>query len=191
MTPAPIRQEKYSDSNPVVSFLIRRFFERVRGAVAGLAARTVLDAGCGEGEIHRRRVFDPGVAVFSVDLAPSLPEGIAGRAVRGSVLALPFSDQSFDAALCLEVLEHLADPAAAVRELGRVTRGALVLSVPYEPYFRAGNFLRGKYWRGLGNYPEHVQHWNLRTFRSFLAPLVGGAEVEEAFPWIIARCRPL
>ena len=43
------------------------------------------------------------------------------------------------------MLEHLDDPAAAVRDLARVARDAVVLSVPYEPYFRIGNVLRGKH----------------------------------------------
>jgi ubiquinone/menaquinone biosynthesis C-methylase UbiE len=106
------------------------------------------------------------------------------------VLALPFGDGSFDAALCLEVLEHLDHPAEAVRELARVARRAVVLSVPHEPYFRIGNVLRGKHLDAFGNHPEHVQHWNFRTFRSFLAPWVREAELMEAFPWIVARCRP-
>jgi SAM-dependent methyltransferase len=106
------------------------------------------------------------------------------------VLQLPFAAASFDAVLCLEVLEHLEDPAAAVRELLRVARKAVVLSVPYEPYFRVGNLLRGKYLSELGNHPEHIQHWNMGRFRSFLEPARCEIRMVEAFPWIIACCRP-
>jgi hypothetical protein len=88
------------------------------------------------------------------------------------------------------VLEHLPDPAAAVRELARVSRRAIVISVPYEPWFRAGNVLRGKHLRALGNHPEHVQHWNLHSFGAFLRESVPGVRLIEAFPWIIACCRP-
>jgi SAM-dependent methyltransferase len=46
-------------------------------------------------------------------------------------IALP--DASFDCVICLEVLEHVADPFAAARELKRVLRpgGALFLTVPF------------------------------------------------------------
>jgi ubiquinone/menaquinone biosynthesis C-methylase UbiE len=106
------------------------------------------------------------------------------------VLALPFADRSFDAVTCLEVLEHLDDPAAAVREMARVARRAVVVSVPFEPFFRIGNVLRGKHLGRLGNHPEHVQHWNLRTFRTFLSGSVAEVRIIVAFPWIIACCRP-
>lgn len=45
---------------------------------------------------------------------------------------LPFEDASFDAALCLEGVEHLVDPTAFIAELSRVIRpgGHIVLSTP-------------------------------------------------------------
>lgn len=186
-----IRQQKYSDSNPVVSFVIGRFFRRLRSVLAELDPHSVLDAGCGEGELLRRGVLPPAVQPVCLDLQPaSLAEVAAPHRVCASVLALPFADSSFDAVTCLEVLEHLDHPAAAVRELARVARRAIILSVPFEPYFRIGNVLRGKHLSRLGNHPEHVQHWNLRTFPAFLSGSVADVRIVEAFPWIIACCRP-
>ncbi len=190
-----VRQEKYGDTNPVVRLVIRRFFERIGSVIGEVAPDSLLDAGCGEGELLRRGVF--GSKLFPVCLDRRLdsleevrtntrPRGV----VCGSVDALPFARATFDAVLCVEVLEHLKDPGAAVRELARVARKALILSVPYEPYFRLGNLARGKHLRHLGNFPEHVQHWNPRTFRTFLAPVFPEVRVIEAFPWIIACCRP-
>jgi SAM-dependent methyltransferase len=48
---------------------------------------------------------------------------------------LPFSDGQLDTILLLEVLEHLVDDSAAVREISRVLRpgGRLVISVPVPP----------------------------------------------------------
>jgi SAM-dependent methyltransferase len=191
-----IRQEKYSDANPVVSFVIGRFFRRLRALLADLDPHSLLDAGCGEGEMLRRDVLPPAVRPVCLDLRPASLAEIAGpQRVCASVLSMPFADRSFDAVTCLEVLEHLDNPAAAVRELARVSRRAVVLSVPFEPYFRIGNVLRGKHLAALGNHPEHVQHWNLRTFHAFLASSVALGSVAEvriveAFPWIIACCRP-
>lgn len=50
-----------------------------------------------------------------------------------NIEALTFPDASFDAVLCIEVLEHVGDPVAAVREMRRVLRpgGRLFLTVPF------------------------------------------------------------
>src|SRR5258708_28065858 len=56
-----VRQEKYHDPNPVVGFVIRRFFERLGGVLAELKPQSMLDAGCGEGEMLRRGALPAGV----------------------------------------------------------------------------------------------------------------------------------
>jgi SAM-dependent methyltransferase len=178
-----VKQEKYHDPNPVVSFVIRRFFERLGGVLAGLKPESLLDAGCGEGEMLRRGTLPAGVRPVMLDRNPD-----SAAQIIGSVTALPFASDSFDVVTCLEVLEHLDDPGAAVRELARVARRAVVVSVPHEPWFRAGNVLRGKHLSGLGNHPEHVQHWNSRTFGTFLRAAVPDVRIVGAFPWIIACC---
>jgi SAM-dependent methyltransferase len=63
------------------------------------------------------------------------PDSAAGptpRIVRGDVTALPFAAGSFAAIVCGEVLEHLADDAAAAAEIARVLApgGVLVATVP-------------------------------------------------------------
>ena len=46
----------------------------------------------------------------------------------GAAESLPFADGSFDAALALLVLQDFGDPARAVREMARVTRGGGVVA---------------------------------------------------------------
>ena len=59
--------------------------------------------------------------------------------LHGSIDAIPVEDASFDLVLCLQVLEHVPDPAAAIRELRRVVRpgGRVLLTThgvyPYHP----------------------------------------------------------
>lgn len=162
--------------------------------VEPLHPERVLDAGCGEGETIARLGDALGQRVSAIDILEECVTFTSRRhphvdAAQGSVYELPFEDGAFDLVLSLEVLEHLKSPAAALRELNRVTRGGLVLSVPYEPYFRLGSLVRGKYVRQLGNHPEHVNHWNRRTFPAFLDTHVDVAEVAVAFPWVIVRSR--
>lgn len=49
-----------------------------------------------------------------------------------SITAIPVPDESFDVLLCTEVLEHVPEPVAALREIGRVLKpsGLLLLSAP-------------------------------------------------------------
>jgi ubiquinone/menaquinone biosynthesis C-methylase UbiE len=98
----------------------------------------VLDVGCGPGTITiglAARV--PDGEVVGIDLAGDVladarheAESAGQRNVRfeaGDVYHLGYDDASFDVVHAHQVLQHLADPAAALREMRRVTRpGGLV-----------------------------------------------------------------
>ena len=189
-------QAKYETGNPVVQRLLARFFAELRSVVAPLAPESVLDAGCGEGEAIARLAELLPERVAAVDLEPSCVAQVRERhpsvsASTGSVTDLRFEDDSFDLVLCLEVIEHVDDPARAVRELARVAGRNLVVSVPHEPWFRLGSLLRGKHVTALGNHPEHVNHFNPRSLRELLGGFAEVTEVRSAFPWLIASCRVL
>ena len=182
---------KYETGNPVVQRMIGRFFAVLAEVVEPLRPGSVLDAGCGEGETIERLAELLPERVAAVDVMRSCVEAMRARhpgveVSCESVDALPFDDGAFDLVLCLEVLEHVPDPRRAVRELARVAARDVVVSVPYEPYFRIGSMLRGKYVGTLGNHPEHVNHYNRRTLRELLEPAGEITELRVAFPWLIA-----
>jgi 2-polyprenyl-3-methyl-5-hydroxy-6-metoxy-1,4-benzoquinol methylase len=185
---------KYQTGNPVVRRLIDRFFDRVREIVLPLAAESLLDAGCGEGEALARLRESLPERVVAVDMSAGAVAATNQRlsfveVMQASVYELPFEDRSFDAILCLEVLEHLDDPETAVAELARVSAGDVVISVPHEPWFRLGSMLRGKYLRALGNHPEHVNHWGPKSLPRLLARRFEVVTLTRSFPWLIAHCR--
>ena len=65
--------------------------------------------------------------------AGELDDGLARvGTVQGDGLRLPFDDATFDRVICSEVLEHLPDDRAAMRELARVLRpgGTMAVTVP-------------------------------------------------------------
>jgi ubiquinone/menaquinone biosynthesis C-methylase UbiE len=98
--------------------------------------RSVLDVGTATGyRVHEIRSTFPEAFVCGIEPVDALL-GIArrndvlasGSLIRGSGLALPFADQSFDAVCEFAVLHHVPDPLITVREMLRVARKAVVLS---------------------------------------------------------------
>ena len=187
--------QKYTNPNPIQQRLIRRFLDTVAALAARTAAHTALDVGCAEGFVsHHLRQHLPGLVTFGVDLdrealarARALHPQV--HAAVGDALALPFASESVDLVVCTEVLEHIPRPEEALAELVRVTRGHLVLSVPWEPWFRLANLARLKNVPRLGDDPEHVNHWTGRGFRRFLEGRVTVLAWRVAFPWQIVLAR--
>jgi SAM-dependent methyltransferase len=102
---------------------------------AGGGEARILDAGCGSGrnmvELARRGAVT-GVELASQSLEVARARGL-GPVLPGSLDdPLPFDDASFDLAVALDVLEHVADDAAALHELARVLApgGRLLVTVP-------------------------------------------------------------
>ncbi len=81
------------------------------------------------------RVMRSGLAATRAAVATGATLYRSRPDVFGDAGALPFPDDSVDAVLLLEVLEHLPDPRAALGEIARVLKpgGTLLLTMPF-PY---------------------------------------------------------
>jgi len=92
----------------------------------------IIDVGCGLGSYGRDLIADGyewmGVEVSPADCAELSRLGLPHRRADGR--ELPFPDAAFDAALCLEVLEHLSEPRPFLAEVRRVAPERLLVSVP-------------------------------------------------------------
>jgi SAM-dependent methyltransferase len=184
-------EKKYRSKNPVVRYLVGRFLQRVSELAANESPRRVLEVGCGEGVVLATLAARlPGTRFAGLELDKTALRQARVRCpgatlVRGDACELPFGNQCFDLVVCLEVLEHLPEPVRALRELRRVARGGCLLSVPHEPFFRAGNLLRGKNLTRLGDPSDHVQHWGARDFAAFCGRELAVRVRTTAFPWLI------
>ena len=115
-----------------------------RAALLGLRpGGRAVDVGCGLGDDARElaRIVGPSGHVVGVDTSSALLDRARLRSragdqrvefVVGDAHRLTFGDGTFDAARTERTLQHLADPARAVRELARVTRagGVVMASEP-------------------------------------------------------------
>lgn len=97
----------------------------------------ILDVGCGPGTITvdlAERVAPGRVVGLEVVAAPldearchAARKEVPVEFVIGDVYALDFAEDAFDVVHAHQVLQHLSDPVAALREMARVTRpGGLV-----------------------------------------------------------------
>ena len=75
-------------------------------------------------------------AVVGLDAEPAVLPADVGNAtfVTGDVYALDFDDESFDVVHAHQVLQHLTDPVAALKQMGRVLRAGGVLGVRDSDY---------------------------------------------------------
>jgi SAM-dependent methyltransferase len=184
-------EAKYRSKNPVVRYLVGRFLSRVSDLAATERPRRVLEVGCGEGIVLAAMAARlPGTRFDGLELDETTLEQArtrcpGARLVRGDACELPFEDRSFDLVVCLEVLEHLPEPARALRELKRVARSGCLLSVPHEPFFRLGNVVRGKNVARLGDPSDHIQHWGARGFAEFCGRELAVRIRTTSFPWLI------
>ena len=112
----------------------RKLLDRVIASLALPANAHILDAGCGSGRnmVELARYGSVAGIEVSRESASAARARHVGEVVQGSIDAMPFAEDSFDLAVCLDVIEHLEDDRAALVELRRVIApgGALLVTVP-------------------------------------------------------------
>jgi SAM-dependent methyltransferase len=140
------------------------------------SALRALVNGCGVG-LYVRALADHVDQVWGLDvegehLAVARAHTPAASFQQGACEALPYGDDAFDFILSHEVLEHVEDDRAAMREMARVLRpgGRAVIFVPNRlyPFETHGHYWRGRYI--FGNTP--LINYLPDALRNRLAPHV-------------------
>lgn len=171
--------KKHTHRNPIQRFLLWNFFRNLLILISSKKVNSILDVGCGEGfTLNRLKTNSIGEKLEGIEYSK---EAIAiGKKIypeikitKGNIYKLPYKDNSFDLVLCTEVLEHLEDPQKGLRELIRVSKKDLVVSVPNEPLFMFAQLIRGKNWSRFGNDIEHINHWSFLGFEKFIKKTAG------------------
>jgi SAM-dependent methyltransferase len=164
---------KWEYSGALYQKHLRLYLDAMFALLQKTRARSVLDAGCGEGVVYRAmraRGFDgdwTGVDLSADAIDYAMRESSEATWMVGSIFDMPFPAKSFDLVFSSQVLEHLHEPKKALREFARCARQWLLISVPYEPWFRWLTWLSVHL--RLGGDPGHVHHWRPREFRCLVS----------------------
>jgi SAM-dependent methyltransferase len=157
----------------------RRFVER------WVAGGTLLDVGCGNGELLACFARTGRWRVVGTEIVPSAAKASAARHRLPVVLAAadapaPFQASSFDAICLWDVLEHLHDPRTALTEARRLIKpaGLLIITTPDVASLQARLF--GPSWQGY-DAPRHLWLFSRTTLLRLLAETGWSAVEVSAF----------
>ncbi len=142
----------------------RQFLSVVLAKYAPVGKLRVLDVGCGTGAVMRF-LQTKGYDVHGVDMSQTALQYCRQKGLRvsyGLADAMQSADALFDVVFALDVLEHLDDAGAAVREIKRVLKpgGLLVATVP------AHQFLFSYHDVAL----HHKRRYNKQTLQDLISP---------------------
>jgi dolichol-phosphate mannosyltransferase len=183
---------------PLQRYWQRARFRVIRGMVDG--STKILDIGCGSSRILQSL---PQAVGLDMQIRKLRWLRAPGRSlVQGSLNQLPFGDETFDAVICSEVIEHIPREEIDLADMVRVLApgGALVLGTP--DYGRwIWRALEGAYKKVFpqGYATEHINPYTRRELRRELEAMgltvldvqyVGGSEmIFKAFKPTSARAR--
>lgn len=159
-------------------------------ALAAIFERTIrpgwrcLDVGCGDGGTSGVWLRAHGCDYVGVDISENAVRDARARGLNVRTIpeatSLPFDNSSFDAVVCIEVLEHLFEPHVAAVEILRVLKpgGRLLATVPNVAYWRRRLELGlVGLWNPLGDLESkerpwrdpHIRFFNPRTLQRMLS----------------------
>ncbi len=117
-----------------------------------LAGKSILDVGCGLGD---------GLRILAEKATVAHGQDLDERLRNQNVIVGPIEEiasKSYDLVICIDVIEHVEDDVAFVRQLGRIARRGLFLTTPNWTASRC-------------HWPYHVREYTPRQFGQLLAPV--------------------
>lgn len=145
--------------------------KRTRFVTQRKTGGTLLDIGCATGLFLQGMRGQGNWQVYGVEINPDV--AAAARALHGlevfagTLEEARYPDKMFDVVTMWDVLEHLHDPAATLREIHRILKddGMILVRVPNLASWDAKPF--GRYWAGLDS-PRHLYVFSPTTLAQLL-----------------------
>lgn len=187
---------KYENKSIIHQLVLGRFLDAMAEEIKTLDSRQLLDFGCGEcffwQEMQHRGVCVrnlTGIDMREDALVKAKTLFPECHFINQDILTWQTTER-FDLVVASQVLEHLPFPEKFLEKLISLTKGHLLLSVPWEPLFRLSNLLRGRDLLRLGNHPEHINGWGVHKFARFVASQAEIVRFRRVFPFLIIVCKP-
>lgn len=149
--------------------------------------RVIVDIGCGEGLTLAKAIhMFPGSRVFGLDILDENVDICLQHelpCMKGNLYQIDLPEESVDAVIFMEVIEHLETPDRAIFEIYRILKpdGKLIMVFPNDFVFKVARLACFKFREAFYD-PGHVKQWTPTTMRQFL---------RSTFEVYYMRCIPL
>lgn len=157
----------------------RRYLLRALVSRLGIRNALILDAGCGTG-FAGKELAGAGTVISLDATEAAFGEGLTGLSCIATIEDTPFSDNTFDLIVALDLIEHLPDDQPAIREMHRICKpgGHLFVTAP------AFQSLFSSHDRALGHYRRYSAGSLARSIGA------GGFEVER-LSYVVSSVFPI
>jgi ubiquinone/menaquinone biosynthesis C-methylase UbiE len=150
-------RSKYSATSNISRYIITR---SILNAINEYSFDTFIDIGGAEGytaylvrELFKAKVMSTDLSENACKMAKEI---FKIDALACDIHQLPFQDEGFDIVLCSETIEHVTDYKLAIKELLRITKNVLIITVPHESPEEVEANIRNNVPHGHINYFETV-----------------------------------
>jgi ubiquinone/menaquinone biosynthesis C-methylase UbiE len=193
-------EQKYKTQKALSRSLIGNLLTKIVVLVEKKQPKNILDVGCGKGLVvsflkrHLEKSSVEQMDFWGFDISSEniqVAKKVFGneKAFIADVYGIDLPERSFDLVLALEILEHLEKPQKALKQLQKITKRNILLSVPLEPYFGLSNLFFRRNMEEIKKEESRINKWTKGKFVKLVNKYFEVEEVTISFPWVLVLAR--